>query len=1064
MVLPSATERAPPVLAFGTHPASLAASAALSPNVFAPRENAALHPDIPGARVRMAPAKSSSSSGRADMREALTWPLASCRFLVRNKMLPGLTGSSTGATGNESMSKASARHFGAIVVAAMFGCTILRARSGTTSSNARPLASRLKGRARARMRSSSTSASEDGCALDSSLVVTDLLAQSWLNHFNNAFLNTIERMREPHLKRVIQKLKDFADRVPPKYRTVIDKALRTDGFLAFLLARASLSLLVAKATLPSSPLGSAHADLRDEHVDLATVVEELYIAAMLHAEEQWDMELKADGKDFMAVATSFVRYLADPTPWKSANIKEALLGFDANPLVWTQYGLDVLGMSLSQSVKSLLQDQNAANASGGTGSATGSKDARKISLLGGDSLYATAQWATANLDSRECRKLIARTIAKYSDGQLWKRELLWKLDLSIREYLDIEVTGGIATFFATSCACAALVNGVDDDIATQISDFGSDVGLVVGLLKDTRSVSIRSVLSLGYMSAPVIFTLENDPKFRVLMERRFRLPGDIDEAVRRVKEGGVPDTMRLVNRLGYRAAARLECLEPTPEKQALLTFTRSMACLPLTEEGCFNAGDDLHGVQGGSSSSVSSRDARLRSPRGVLPEVHLPVCDGPGSPAVKRFQLKVENLRLRARLQRARLQERKDKEKLNFVKTALNGSLGSQPEKPPLVGMGLQFDERELDWLMLRGLERQVPVPDDLDLQSLLACVADGQKRVQDRLLALGDAARSTKLKNTIREAFDAGGKRMRPALCLLVHQTLLEGVQVASGEPRNRATLAETREKVLTLATALEVIHTASLVHDDILDDAETRRQRKAVHQIFGPDVAVLSGDFLFAHASELVESLDSDEVTRLVSLIIEQFGYGELSQSAKRFDVNTTLFEYLRKSFYKTASLLAAACRATAVLTGGLSGQVCDVMYSYGYYFGVAFQVVDDILDFSSTGEELGKPALQDLREGNLTAPVLLCLHGSEDFGLVPSPHAEELASLIRRRFGREGDFERARAIIEESDGIGMAYRLANKLSDKALEALMLVAPVDTQGRRSLAGLARWAVQRSS
>lgn len=426
----------------------------------------------------------------------------------------------------------------------------------------------------------------------------------------------------------------------------------------------------------------------------------------------------------------------------------------------------------------------------------------------------------------------------------------------------------------------------------------------------------------------------------------------------------------------------------------------------------------------------------------------------------KRFHLKVENLRLRARLLRSYNQERQARQRLEAVRATASGRPASPRERQRLVGMGLEFNERELEWLILRGLERRVPVPSELDLTALLKPVADGQAEVQRRLLALGDAAQSRKLKNTVREAFDAGGKRLRPALCLLVHETL----SATTKDPAGRRRITEGYEKVLVLATALEVIHTASLVHDDILDDAETRRQRKAVHQIFGPDVAVLSGDFLFAHASELVESLENDEVTRLVSLIIEEFGYGELAQSAKRFDVTTTLFDYLRKSFYKTASLLAAACRASAVLTGGLSGQVCDVMYSYGFYLGIAFQIVDDILDFSGTGEELGKPPLQDLREGNLTAPVLLVLHGCEDLGLEPSPDAAELKSIILRRFVQDADLDRAREIIAESDGLGKAYKLATKMADKALEALMLVAPVDTEGRRALAGLARWAVARSS
>jgi len=848
-----------------------------------------------------------------------------------------------------------------------------------------------------------------------------MLARSFLSHFDNAFLNTIEKVRTPHLERVISNLKDFAARVPPKYRASIQKALRTEGFLSFLLARASLGLLCAKATTPRSPRGQVPA-LGKEHEELATVVEELYIAAMLHAEKEWDVELRADGRTFMAVATSFMRHLTDPqVPLKQPDIRTALLGLDANPIVWTKYGLDMLGLSFDASFDfSFRKPSEQAN--------------WKVSLLGGDSLYATAQWAMANLDSRACRKLIAKTIAMYSDGQLRKRELLWNLDLTIRQHLDIEKSAGVAAFFGASAACAALVNGVDDEIAQQVAEFGFDVGLIVGLLKDTRTTSISSALKLGRITAPTIFALQRDARLREILGRRLSEPADLEEAARRVREGGVGRTMGLVSRLGSRAAARLECLEDGEEKEALMTLTRGIACLPLLELPAKtpSEGPDVH--QPGDAEAGS----REQQPRAL---------------DRRNFDLKVENLRLRAEMQRLRSKERRERERLDAIRQVTEGGTAPAPRKPPMVGLGLKLNTREINWLLLRGLERRAPLPERLDLESLLSCVAGDQAEVQRRLLALGSAAESHKLQRAICDVFSAGGKRLRPALCLLVHRMLRAPVSL---ELQDAAS-----DEVLTLSTAIEVIHTASLLHDDILDDADTRRQRKTVHRVFGPDVAVLSGDFLFAHASGLVESLEDDEVTRLVSLVIEQFGQGELSQSAKRFDETVTLIDYMKKSFYKTASLLAAACRASAVLSGP-PGEICDVMYTYGFYLGIAFQIADDVLDFDGSGEELGKPACQDLREGLLTAPVILCLQGNEDLELPPAAGADELRSLIRQRFGRPGDLERAVQLVREGDGIAMAYRLAEQMAKKALEALMLVAPADTEARRALAGLTRWAVRR--
>lgn len=865
-------------------------------------------------------------------------------------------------------------------------------------------------------------------------VITDMLAKSFIKIFNNVFLNTIERVRTPHLQRVVQNLRDFGARVPLKYRSSIEKALATEGFLAFLLARASLTLLCAKATMPRRP-GGPPPVLSKSHEDLATVVEELYIAAMLHAEEQWDMELKADGKTFMAVATSFVKHLADPKPMAQPNIQAALLGFDANPLIWTQYGLDLLGISFGLSLRGVSAETESS-------SVPSNADRRKVSLLGGDSLYATAQWATANLDSRACRKLIAKTIATYSDGQLRKRELQWNLDLTIREYLDIEKTAGVAAFFGASSESAALINEVDDGVAKQLAEFGADIGLVVGLLKDIRTVGIQSALKLGKISAPIIFSLQKDARLRMLLERRLSGSGDFEEAAMRVKEGGVLPTMRLVNRIGLRAAARLECLEDSEEKEALMTLTNGIACLPLAE--------------------VNGSPSLTKAPE------ELSVCGGDEdsgweetpSPShgqfSKRFDLKVENLRLRAELLRIRMAERRQRGRLEAVRELASGAVPVAAKKPRIVGLGLEFDAQEIEWLLLRGLERRAPLPRQLDLDSLLSCIADDQKQVQNQLLALGHSAESRKLKHAVHEVFSAGGKRLRPALCLLVHRML------RPPRPNGRGP-GPASEKVLLLSSAIEIIHTASLVHDDILDDADTRRQRQTMHRIFGPDVAVLSGDFLFAHASGLIESLENDEVTRLVSLVIEEFGHGEMSQSAKRFDVGVTLFDYLKKSFYKTASLLAAACRASAVLSGP-PREVCDVLYSYGFYLGIAFQIADDVLDFTGTGEELGKPACQDLREGNLTAPVILCLNGNEDLGLAPAPGAQELARLIGRRFREPRDLERAIELVREGDGVGKATRLAERMANKALESLTLVAPNDSDARRALAGLTRWAVHRTS
>jgi len=322
------------------------------------------------------------------------------------------------------------------------------------------------------------------------------------------------------------------------------------------------------------------------------------------------------------------------------------------------------------------------------------------------------------VDSRACRKIIAKTISAFSDGQLRKKELYWCLNMSIREYLDIEKTAGVATFFSASAVCPALVNGVDDDIAQQLAEFGSDMGLIVDLLKDTRLESIRMSLETGRMTAPVLLAMERDPKLRVLLQRRLSRSGDFPEAVDRVLSKGVEETMRLINRLGLRATARLDCLEESPERDALLTLSRGVSCTPLAEEA------------------------------------------DPSCQFSATFALKVENLRLRAQMQRVRQEERKAKAQLRAICEVASGAQRTPLRPPRMVGLGLEFNAQEIDWLLLRGLGRRAPLPESLDLDVLLSCIAEDQERVQQRLLELGDAAESRKLKH----AGQAAAPRAVPA------------------------------------------------------------------------------------------------------------------------------------------------------------------------------------------------------------------------------------------------------------------------------------------------------------
>ena len=232
-------------------------------------------------------------------------------------------------------------------------------------------------------------------------------------------------------------------------------------------------------------------------------------------------------------------------------------------------------------------------------------------------------------------------------------------------------------------------------------------------------------------------------------------------------------------------------------------------------------------------------------------------------------------------------------------------------------------------------------------------------------------------------------------------------------------------------LAEITEMIHTASLVHDDVVDEAALRRNVPTVNSLFDNRIAVLAGDFLFAQSSWYLANLDNLQVVKLLSEVIRDFAEGEIFQGINRFDTSLTLEAYLDKSYYKTASLMANSSKSAAILSDA-SAEVIDSLYNYGKYLGLAFQIVDDILDFTSPTEVLGKPSGSDLISGNITAPAL--------FAMEETPYLE---TLIQREFSEEGDIDKALSIISESQGIERSQELAAYHGQLALKQLACLKP---------------------
>eukprot|EP01039_Chlorochromonas_danica_P005748 gene5748-6332_t len=289
------------------------------------------------------------------------------------------------------------------------------------------------------------------------------------------------------------------------------------------------------------------------------------------------------------------------------------------------------------------------------------------------------------------------------------------------------------------------------------------------------------------------------------------------------------------------------------------------------------------------------------------------------------------------------------------------------------------------------------------------------------------------------------GGKKIRPTMVLAISYALNTQHEDKRKSSESLYALPTQRR----LAEITEMIHTASLFHDDVIDKATTRRNVSSVNQVFGNKLAILGGDFLLARASVSLARLRNLEVVELLSVVIEHLVKGEIMQMKPSSSGRSQLEYYLKKNFYKTASLMGHSCLAAAVL-GGHSEECKRACYLYGTYIGQAFQLIDDALDFEGSTSSLGKAPLADLKSGLATAPTL--------FAAEEHP---ELLTLISRKFESPGDVDEALALVQRSQGLQRCKDLAQVHAERALEALEALPP--SIARDSLQALACKVVVRT-
>jgi heptaprenyl diphosphate synthase len=266
-----------------------------------------------------------------------------------------------------------------------------------------------------------------------------------------------------------------------------------------------------------------------------------------------------------------------------------------------------------------------------------------------------------------------------------------------------------------------------------------------------------------------------------------------------------------------------------------------------------------------------------------------------------------------------------------------------------------------------------------------------------------------------------AGGKRLRPVLALAAATS---GAGTAS------------REDLLG-ATAVELVHLASLYHDDVMDEATVRRNVESVNSRFGNLVAIVAGDFLLARSAEIAAGLGT-EIAGLLAATLGELCRGQVAEVHAAFQVSRSQDAYRDAITGKTAALMSTSCRIGG-LTGGLDRDHVEALTSFGRYFGLVFQVRDDILDVIGTEAELGKPAGQDLAEGIYTLPVLLALADPET--------GPELRPLLGQPLGQP-ERDKARSIVAASGAIGGSTLVARRYAELAEGAIGSAPPTGLAG----------------
>lgn len=321
-----------------------------------------------------------------------------------------------------------------------------------------------------------------------------------------------------------------------------------------------------------------------------------------------------------------------------------------------------------------------------------------------------------------------------------------------------------------------------------------------------------------------------------------------------------------------------------------------------------------------------------------------------------------------------------------------------------------------------------------MSLESLQSYLADDMCSV-DQVIRESLHSDVVLIRQVSEYIINSGGKRLRPALVLLS-----TGCFDYSGRAHHE------------LAAVVEFIHTATLLHDDVVDESELRRGRETANALFGNAASVLVGDFLYSRAFQMMVAVDSMEVMRILSDATNTIAEGEVLQLLNCHDPDIDEEDYLRVIRYKTAKLFEAAARLGAVIGNGTAAEK-DALGRYGMHLGTAFQLIDDVLDYSGDFLKTGKNIGDDLAEGKPTLPLLYAMmHASR-----------EQAASIRRAIEHGGltEFQSVLAAIKDTNALHYTREVAKREIQMANSAISCLP--DSNSKTALLQLAAFAVDRN-